>query len=334
MSEKIQMKVVAIFTIVVLVISVVGSFLFGDRPAPEVPLERVSERGRLQVIGTQLCGEDGEPVILRGMSTSGYMWHASLYKDTAIDLLATETGANLLRLAMYTGEGGYLRNEWHAEKMYETMDRAIENDLYVIIDWHILSEKDPMLLVDKAKEFFAVTAEMYKDSPNVLYEICNEPNGDITWADNVKPYAEQVIEVIREHDPDSVILVGSPRWSTCVVDAADDPLDYENIMYTYHFYSGTNGQADRDNIDYALEHGAPVFISEWGTTDSSGAGALYLDSAEEWTDFMEERKLSWANWAYAAADGSGVLTSVYSNGQWTEANISESGKFVFSKFHQ
>ncbi len=332
MNTKTQTRLIAIFVVVVLAFSVLGSMFLG---AHDKPLERVSERGRLQVIGTQLCGEDGKPIVLRGMSTSGYMWHPSLFEPLAVQELAERTGANLLRVAMYTGEGGYLRNPWQADKMYAAMDAAIENDLYVIIDWHILSEHNPMPLLDRAKEFFTATAERYADSPNVLYEICNEPNGDnVTWAGEVKPYAEQIIPVIREYDPNAVILVGSPRWSTCVRDAADDPLEFENVMYTYHFYAGTNGDADRDNIDYALAHGAPVFVSEWGTTDSTGAGALYLDSAQVWVDFMEERNLSWANWSYSASGGSGALLSVYSDGRWKETSLSESGKFVFAQFHR
>lgn len=331
MSVKKSQAILSIFLVVIMALSITGSLIFVERPEP---LERVSERGKLQVIGSQLCGEDGEPIVLRGMSTSGYMWHPLLFTPTAIDLYAENTGANLYRVAMYTGQGGYLRNDWHADKMYEAMDAALANDLYTIIDWHILQEKDPMLLLDSAKEFFSVTAERYKDSPGVIYEICNEPNGDITWADNVKPYAEEVIEVIRAHDPDAVILVGSPRWSTCVVDAVNDPLDYDNIMYTYHFYAGTNGDADRANIDYALDRGYAVFVSEWGTTDSTGAGELYLESAQEWVDFMSERQLSWANWAMAAADGSGSLLSVNGSGVWEMDKLSESGKFVFEQFRQ
>lgn len=331
MNEKKTTVIISIFLVVAMVVSIGGSFLFGERIEP---LERVSERGTLQVIGSQLCGEDGEPIILRGMSTSGFMWHPMLFEPHAIDLYAQNTGANLYRVAMYTSQSGYITNRWHADKMYAAIDAALANDLYVIIDWHILYDYDPLMHLDSAKEFFAATAERYKDADGIIYEICNEPNGDITWADNVKPYAEEIIPIIREHDPDSVVLVGSPHWSTKVRDAADDPLAFDNVMYTYHFYAGTNGDADRDNIDYALDKGCAVFVSEWGTTDSTGAGELYLDSAQEWIDFMSERQLSWANWAMAAADGSGALVSVYSGGRWEMDMLSESGKFVFAQFHQ
>jgi endoglucanase len=49
--------------------------------------------------------------------------------------------------------------------------------MYVIVDWHILSDGNPLANEDAAKAFFAEVSERYKGSPNVIYEICNEPNG-------------------------------------------------------------------------------------------------------------------------------------------------------------
>lgn len=82
--------------------------------------------------------------------------------------------------------------------------------MYVIIDWHILSDGDPNCYKDEAKAFFSEMAEKYKDRVNVLYEICNEPNG-VDWQ-TVKEYAEEIIPVIRGKDEDAVVLVGNHDW--------------------------------------------------------------------------------------------------------------------------
>jgi len=80
----------------------------------------------------------------------------------------------------------------------------------------------------------------YADYDNVLYEICNEPNGGTSWSD-IKSYAEEVIEVIRSNDKDGIIIVGTPNWSQYVDQAAENPITgYDNIMYTLHFYAATH----------------------------------------------------------------------------------------------
>lgn len=47
-------------------------------------------------------------------------------------------------------------------------------DMYVIIDWHILSDFDPNINADEAENFFNEVSKKYADSDHVLYEICNE----------------------------------------------------------------------------------------------------------------------------------------------------------------
>ena len=42
-----------------------------------------------------------------------------------------------------------------------------------------------------------------------MYEICSEPDGNVSWDKDIKPYAERIIKNIRKRSPDSIILVGS-----------------------------------------------------------------------------------------------------------------------------
>ena len=133
----------------------------------------VSENGRLQVIGTQLCNKNGQPVTLRGMSSHGMQWYGQFASAGALASLK-EWGANLFRVAMYTGEGGYLSDSSLKEKAFAAVDAAVQQDLYVILDWHILSDGNPMDHAEQAAEFFTEAAQRYRDTPNILYEICNE----------------------------------------------------------------------------------------------------------------------------------------------------------------
>lgn len=317
----------------------------GDSALPEVvPAETaapaqnfisggVSRNGRLSVSGTQLINQNGEPIVLRGMSSHGIQWYANFTSYQAIKNTA-DRGANVFRIAMYTDENGYISNPESVKRStFEAADNAIANDMYVIIDWHVLNDHDPLKYADEAAAFFAEASARYADAPNVIYEICNEPNGDVSWANNVKPYAERIIPVIRANT-NAVILVGSPTWSQDVDVAADDPLAFGNIMYTCHFYAGTHGSFLRDKIDYALSKGAPIFISEWGTSAADGSGGVFVNETQDWMSFLNSRGLSHVNWSLCdKAETSAALNpGTDPNAVWTDDNLSDSGKIVFSGF--
>lgn len=294
----------------------------------------VSENGWLQVKGTQLFSELGRPIVLRGMSSHGLHWFPQYANAQSVQNIAAY-GANLFRVAMYTGEGGYLsQSETVKRQLIAAVDTAIAADLYVIIDWHILSDGNPSAHTAEAVAFFREMTARYGDNPAVLYEICNEPNGGVTWARDVKPYAETVIAVIREGAPKSVILVGSPTWSQDIHEAAKDPLTGDNLMYTFHFYAGTHGTELRRRIDDVRAKGLAVFVSEWGTSRADGSGGVFLNESGEWLDFLDERGLSWANWSLCdKSETSAALRPGTPNDRaWTETDLTESGRFVFSRF--
>ena len=294
----------------------------------------VSQNGWLQVIGTQLCNEAGEPVVLRGMSCHGLQWYGQFTSRQAIQNTAAN-GANVFRVAMYTGEGGYLSQPEEMEKkLIQAVDAGIQNDLYVIIDWHILSDGNPMDHVTEAEDFFGRIAARYGDLPGVIYEICNEPNGNVSWAGDVKPYAERVVAAIRENSPNGVILIGSPTWSQDIHLAAEDPVEGKNLMYTLHFYAGTHGKELRDRVDSALAAGLPLFVSEWGTSRADGGGGVFIEQSEVWMDFLAERGISWCNWSLCDKNETSAALRPGTDpaSSWEEGDLSESGRFVFAHF--
>lgn len=307
-------------------------------PVPTEPVQTVqggvSENGWLQVKGTQLCNEAGEPVVLRGMSTHGMQWFGQFANAQSIRNTAAY-GANVFRVAMYTGEGGYLSQPDAIKKqVIAAVDAAIASDMYVIIDWHVLSDGNPMSHVTEAEAFFTEMAKRYKDSPAVIYEICNEPNGGVSWSGDVKPYAQRMVKAIRAQSPNAVILIGSPTWSQDIHLAAADPVEGTNLMYTLHFYAGTHGQELRDRIDAAQKQGLPVFISEWGTSRADGGNGVYLEQSKVWLDFLDQRGISWCNWSLCDKNESSAALrpGTPADRAWTDKDLSESGKFVFSRF--
>lgn len=160
-----------------------------------------SRCGSLQVKGTALTDQDGNPVQLRGISTHGLAWFPGYVNEDCFRELREDWQANVIRLAMYTAENGGYCTDGDKDKLKKLVQDGVayatENDMYVIIDWHVLSDQNPNTYIDESKNFFREMSALYADYNNVIYEICNEPNGGTGWQD-IKTYAEAVIPVIRE----------------------------------------------------------------------------------------------------------------------------------------
>ena len=289
----------------------------------------VSENGKLGVTGRNLCNEKGETVILHGMSSHGLQWFGNYVSESSIKALG-DRGANLIRLAMYTAEGGYLTNKSVYDTLINAVDAAAKNDMYVIIDWHILYDNDPLQNVEEAEKFFSNVSKRYSDNPSVIYEICNEPNGNITWTGNVKPYAERVIKAIRKNS-DGIIIVGSPTWSQDLHKVAENPIQGENIMYSCHFYAGTHTEWLRKRI---LDCNLPIFVTEWGTSAADGNGGVFLEESQKWIDFMWENNISWANWSLCDKNESSaaLISGADISDGISDDELTQSGRFVFNYF--
>lgn len=295
-----------------------------------------SNSGRLHVDGIEIKNEKNETVQLKGLSTHGLAWFPQYVNKSLFKEFRTEWNCNVIRLAMYTEEyGGYVSGG-NQDDLKDLIDDGVsfatENDMYVIVDWHILSDGNPNKNKEASKEFFEEVSDLYKDHNNVIYEICNEPNGGVKW-DEIKSYAEEIIPVIRKNDKNAIILVGTPNWSQFVDKAAKDPITgYDNIMYTLHFYADTHKKDLRNTMKNALEDGLPIFISEYGICDASGNGSINEKEAEKWMKLMNEYKISSCAWNISnKAETSAIF------GSWTskthgfmDDDLSASGKWVYS----
>lgn len=257
--------------------------------------------GRLQVNGTKLVDQYGTPYQLKGASTHGIAWFPQYVSYDTFKYMRDNFGVNVVRLAMYTveyngycegGDKNYLKN-----LVKQGVQAATDLGLYVIIDWHILYDLTPQAHKGEAIEFFREMSSIYKDYDNIIYEICNEPNGNTSWAD-IKVYANEVIPVIRANDKDAIIIVGTPTWSQDVDTASNDKITgYDNIMYTLHFYAATHKDWLRKKAQKAIDNGCALFVSEFSICDASGNGGLDKAEAEKWIQFLNKNGISYVGWS-------------------------------------
>lgn len=283
----------------------------------------VKEHGKLSVEGTRIVDQNGNTVILRGVSYGWHNWWPRFYNKESVKWLADDWACTVVRAAMgIEPDDGYLDSPDKSRELMEAViDAAIENDIYVIIDWHSHG-----IQLEAAKTFFGEMAKKYGEYPHVIYEIFNEPVKD-SW-ELIKSYSVDVIKVIREFDPDNIILVGSPHWDQDIHLVADNPITgYTNLMYTLHFYAATHGQTLRDRGSYAIEKGIPIFVSECAGMSANGNGPINYEAWHTWIDWMQKNQISMVFWSVSDKDETcSMLTkSASSEGNWKESDLKESG---------
>ena len=311
-------------------------------PAPSDPkgTTPVSQHGQLSVKNGQLVDKNGKGYQLRGMSTHGLTWFPEFVNESAFKTLRDDWNTNVVRLAMYVDEWGngqcYMGNKSGSLELLEKgVDICIKLDMYVIIDWHVLNPGDPSKYTNEAKSFFETVSKRYAKYPNVIYEICNEPNGGASWSGNIKPYAEKIIPVIRKNAPNSVIIVGTPTWSQEIDKPLSDPLSYKNVMYAFHFYAATHAGL-RSNVENCVAQGLPVFVSEFGTCDASGGGANDFNETQKWLSYFDKQGISYCNWSICNKDEtcSVLRPGTSANGNWSESDLTENGKWMRNWFRK
>ena len=331
-----------------LALAVIPAFAAASNATPK-RLGPVTYYGALHTDGGKIIGsKNKEEAVLRGMSL---FWSdgtgTPYYSKTVIGWAAENLPMDVFRYAMgiqYYNSDGQATEPIEVSDSYKgapegskslidkMVEAAIENDIYIIIDWHSHRANDEQAI---AKAFFEEMAAKYKDVPNVIYEIFNEPVHQ-SWS-QVTSYANAVIPAIRK-STENLILVGTPSWSQMTEYGG---LNYTNIGYVLHFYAGTHSVDQYGGrATAAKKSGNAVFITEWGTTEASGAGSPNSGSTNEGLSFMDNNNISNCNWSLrtvksdyakdkqetsAMFDGSENLNTV---GKLNNATLSTSGKLV------
>ncbi|GBU25939.1 endoglucanase [Fibrobacteria bacterium R8-3-H12] len=319
--------------------------------------------GRSFIDGVKEGREDIKLVQIRGVSfgwsTTGWE-SARFYNAAAVERVAKDWKAEVVRAAYGATSTAFAAADAAAnrERIETVVKAAIENDIYVIIDWHSHNAHNE---VQNSKDFFEYMAKNYGDCDNVIFEIYNEPNcsngssncsatGKTTWA-QIKTYAEAIIPIIRKYSH-NLILVGTPEWSQRVENVQNNAIDDENVGYVLHFYAATHSlSAWKSNIDNTISQGLPIFVTEYGTTTSDGGqpasgtstinnyNSHSANNSNEWHSYMDSKKISSVAWnindkyegsAFFGTVNKGVFDQSPEN--WSDTTkMTASGKYIFKK---
>ncbi len=285
-------------------------------PVEVIEATPVAYHGEMIADGNRIIGSrTGEVVRVTGMSFFWSNWSQKYYTSDYVDLMMDDFGCEVVRCSYGIQDDGVPYDRSCEPLIEDVIEAAIDRGLYVLVDWHSHgAHKNP----DEAVAYFSQLAEKYGQYDNIIFEIYNEPM-NVGWGD-IKTYAEIVIPAIREYS-DNLIIVGTPNWSQQVTDAADNPVEGENIAYALHFYAGTHKQWLRDNADKAIAAGIPLFITEWGSVNADGNGGVNDKSTQEWFEWIDKNNLSSCNWAINDKDeGSSIFVK--------DSEYSETGLYI------
>jgi hypothetical protein len=301
----------------------------------------VSHFGALKVCKVnnkgQLCGEKvpGTAVFVKGPSL---YWSVppgtAFYNKETVEWFTTQMQIGVIRAAMAirywdngnngtnstTGMSTAYYNSPDTQKslMKMMIEAAIENDIYIIIDWHSHVAHNETAL---ATTFFREMATEYKDVPNLIWEVYNEPLGG-TSTGTVTTHSNSIINAIRNAGNNNLILVGSPSWSQQPYEQAQNMFGNDNstgsnnamsknVAFSFHFYAAEHHQTSGvgQSASNALSAGYAVFGSEWGGMNANGKGNISTSETSKWTTWMDNNKVSSCTWSASNANETASLFS-------------------------
>ncbi len=266
--------------------------------------------GRLHVTGSKLMNSKNQEFRLMGATVGNAKLNNGIgYSKEALRTLK-DWGANVVRFfidgkSTWNGMYSFINNEDKFMNYYfKAIDNAIENDLYVIVNWSPqASSTDPLYV--NAKDALTRVAHKYPNNPHILYEIWNEPTNKNRWND-IKEYSNKIIPDIRSISPDSIILVGTPKYDSDIDVVIGETLNYKNIMYTHHTYSESVNLSTLEKVRKVLNAGIPVFETEWGFTDVSKEETSVIDAqTNAYYRFLNKYNLSNTMFCFAKNDEAG-----------------------------
>ncbi|MCF8714711.1 T9SS type A sorting domain-containing protein [Joostella atrarenae] len=160
------------------------------------------------------------------------------------------------------------------------------------------------------KQFWQVVAPRYKDNPNVIYEITNEPLFNFTEYYNINQgdyyntngtsFKNDLLEIydqVRADAPERQVIMFSfngIHQSTMenAINAYRNDIDWDKTSVGYHMYQQDNGQLPRK-----LSRNYRMICTEWDYANSGHSYVKTVDGYEENSQTLELYQHSWLDWS-------------------------------------
>jgi endoglucanase len=304
-----------------------SAILFSFSLSAQTPVQK---NGQVSVRGTKMYSANGNQTQLKGLSSHGIQWYDNCYTKASLQAIRDDWKADLFRITVYVNEDGYNKD---TAKFIKRIDQIIgwceELGMYYMVDWHVLTPGDPLdATYSKAKAFFSYMARKHGNTPNIMFEICNEPNPNVerggpNWT-RIKSYAEPIIAEIRKYSK-NIVIVGTPQWNQMPGDVVGNEIKADNVMYSFHFYAASHSNL-KGNLTSVCNK-IPMFVTEWGIGSAQELENV-VDTVEayDWLQIFKKNKITWSYWSFSDKGNTASLldSGACADKAWTKVNAAGS----------
>ncbi len=291
---------------------------------------------RLKVVGNEIQDESGNQVVLYGVNAIDPAWMEKYYHhwDATYFEKMKEWGVKIVRIPVHfpayrwfeeTQPGSYIR------LLEQGIEWAARNGIYSVIDFHAIGYpptgewqsygEDPnwgqiyQFTPEELKEFWRrIAQEFAHDARIAFYDLFNEPAKDLPNGQNTaldawlewRNMAEELIDIIREYDPQRLFLVGGLQFSYDLRYARDFPVRREGVVYSTHTYPWSmmpgDWHANWDTAFGMVSQYVPVIVGEVGfdpdAPDEGMRGTPESFGIPLLDGYLKPRNIGWIAWNF------------------------------------
>ncbi|WP_436929469.1 fibronectin type III domain-containing protein [Halosimplex halobium] len=299
-----------------------GGTLLSGRASAGVPTPR------LHTDGKWIRDPEGNEVQLRGMATADpafyRRYHPKSFEAVLRRATDTERGwhPNVVRLPFTQDNVAHFGIDTLIEEFIRpSVEILASRDVYALVDFHLIrpytqaatetynEENEDTLdpIDDVMTNFWSAVAPEFADDEHVLFELFNEPTqptmyGDDagawqTWRDAAQPW----VDLVREHAPETPVVIGSPRWTSVTHMAPEYPFEGDNLIYAGHIYPDNGAPSEFDQYYGEPANDVPVVITEFGWDPEGGnidrgTNSGWGQPFREWAEGYAN--MGWISWCF------------------------------------
>lgn len=313
--KKKKRKVLKVFLIIIMLpfIFIIMLMIFGNgklmlpvekKEAFELSIDGASYAQELAVEDGMIVNEQGKPVVLQGLMVpeARRLNQEDKFNEEYFEEVFA-CGGNVIRVPVHP-------EAWEQDEYYlwryldPIVEWAVKNNKYVILDLHFIGniesgkgdempniKTEPMVF---SVAFWELVAGYFKEVPNVIFEIYNEPAliDNKTWSQS----AQLLVDTIRDTGAKQLIIVSGTEYSYDLSYWAKAPMQESNIVYAAHIFP--NRKKGLQILD-EISDDIPVIVTEWGyISNEEPVKQDYLtggrnDYGLPMLQLMERKGISW-----------------------------------------